>query len=104
VKSATASLSGHQVQAAHLPDENDPALAAEGANDGDEHPGWDDRGSLVDAWLRQLRVSGHLENTTVNEYERVLRKLVLPELGTVRLNELTSLLRGPKFALASTCR
>jgi integrase len=47
-------------------------------------------GSLADAWLRQLRLSGHLENTTVNEYERVLRKLVLPELGTVRLNELTT--------------
>jgi hypothetical protein len=45
---------------------------------------------LVDVWLRKLRVSGHLENTTVNEYERVLRKLVLPELGTVRLNELTT--------------
>lgn len=45
---------------------------------------------LVTAWLKQLRVSGHLENTTVNEYERVLRKLVLPELGAVRLDELTT--------------
>jgi integrase len=47
-------------------------------------------GELVDAWLMQLRVSARLENTTINEYERVLRKLVLPELGTVRLGELTT--------------
>ena len=47
-------------------------------------------GELVVAWLKQMRLSGHLENTTINEYERVLRKLVLPELGTTRLNELTT--------------
>jgi integrase len=47
-------------------------------------------GELVDVWLEQLRLSGHLENTTINEYERVLRNLVLPALGTVRLNELTT--------------
>lgn len=47
-------------------------------------------GELVTAWLKQLRVGGHLENTTINEYERVLRKLVLPEIGNVRLNELTT--------------
>lgn len=47
-------------------------------------------GELVDAWVKQLRVSGHLENTTINEYERVLRKLVLPELGALRLNELST--------------
>jgi hypothetical protein len=34
--------------------------------------------------------SGHLENTTINEYERVLRRLVLPALGTARLNDLTT--------------
>ena len=45
---------------------------------------------LVDAWLRELRKSGHLENTTINEYERVLRRLVLPALGTARLNDLTT--------------
>jgi len=47
-------------------------------------------GELVDVWLRKLRISGRLENTTINEYERVLRKLVLPELGTARLNDLTT--------------
>jgi len=47
-------------------------------------------GELVDAWVKQLRVSGHLENTTIDEYERVLRKLVLPELGALRLNELST--------------
>jgi integrase len=45
---------------------------------------------LADAWLKQLRVSGHLENTTINEYERVLRRLVLPDLGAVRLNGLST--------------
>lgn len=47
-------------------------------------------GELVDVWLKKLRMSGRLENTTINEYERVLRKLVLPKLGTVRLDELTT--------------
>ncbi|MCW2843479.1 MAG: hypothetical protein JWN22_1395 [Nocardioides sp.] len=32
-------------------------------------------GELVDAWLRQLRVSGHLENTTVNEGIVLARKV-----------------------------
>lgn len=45
---------------------------------------------LVGVWLKKLRTSGRLENTTINEYERVLRKLVLPELGAVRLDELTT--------------
>lgn len=55
---------------------------------------------LVDAWLRepslgdqggvQLRNRGQLENSTINEYERVLRRLVLPALGTARLNDLTT--------------
>ena len=47
-------------------------------------------GELVGVWLKSLRMSGRLENTTINEYERVLRKLVLPELGTLRLDELTT--------------
>ena len=47
-------------------------------------------GELVDLWLEKLRARGRLENTTINEYDRVLRKLVVPELGTVRLNELTT--------------
>lgn len=45
---------------------------------------------LVDHWLRELRVEGKLEATTVNEYERVLRKLVVPRLGDLRLDELTT--------------
>jgi hypothetical protein len=37
---------------------------------------------LVGHWLTHLRAEGRLEDTTINEYERVLRKLVVPELGT----------------------
>jgi hypothetical protein len=45
---------------------------------------------LVDNWLHELRACGRLENTTINEYERVLRKLVVPTLGGLRLGELTT--------------
>ena len=45
---------------------------------------------LVDLWLQQLRAEGRLENTTINEYERVLRRLVVPELGNLGLHELTT--------------
>ena len=45
---------------------------------------------LVDHWLRQLRVDGRLERTTITEYERVLRTLVVPELGHKRIDELTT--------------
>jgi integrase len=45
---------------------------------------------LVDHWLQQLRVDGRLEGTTINEYERVLRTLVVPRLGGMRLHELTT--------------
>lgn len=45
---------------------------------------------LVDHWLQQLRVDGRLERTTINEYERVLRTLVVPELGHKRIDELTT--------------
>jgi integrase len=44
---------------------------------------------LVDLWLEQVRVDGRLESTTINEYERVLRTLVVPRLGGMRLHELT---------------
>lgn len=47
-------------------------------------------GELVDVWLRNLRISGRLENTTINEYERVLRTLVVPKLGSAHLSELTT--------------
>jgi hypothetical protein len=45
---------------------------------------------LVGFWLEQLRAEGRLDRTTVNEYERVLRKLVLPRFGSVSLRELTT--------------
>jgi integrase len=45
---------------------------------------------LVDHWLHQLRADGRLERTTINEYERILRALVLPRLGGLRLGELTT--------------
>lgn len=45
---------------------------------------------MVAAWLDGLRARGHLEAKTIYEYARVLQRLVVPELGTVRLNELTT--------------
>lgn len=45
---------------------------------------------LVDIWLDQLRTEGRLENTTINEYERVLRKLVVPALGDAEMAKLTT--------------
>jgi integrase len=46
--------------------------------------------ALADDWLQQLRVEERLDRTTINEYERVLRKLVVPRLGGVSLHELTT--------------
>ncbi len=46
--------------------------------------------ALVDFWLQKLRADGRLENTTIDEYERVLRKLVVPELGSLHLYDLTT--------------
>jgi len=45
---------------------------------------------LVDEWLQRLRAEGRLEGTTINEYERVLRILVVPEFGDTSLHELTT--------------
>ena len=45
---------------------------------------------LVGIWLGRLRAEGRLEGTTINEYERVLRKLVVPALGHVPVSELTT--------------
>jgi integrase len=45
--------------------------------------------TLVDLWLRQLRTEERLEGSTIDEYERVLRKLVVPRIGGARLSELT---------------
>ena len=47
-------------------------------------------GKLAKLWLQYLRDEGRIENTTINEYERVLTKVVIPELGGVRLRELTT--------------
>lgn len=44
----------------------------------------------VEFWLRKLRAEARLDSTTINEYERVLRKLLVPALGEVGLNELTT--------------
>lgn len=46
--------------------------------------------TLVDFWLEQLRAEERLDGTTINEYERVLRNLVIPSLGAVRISELTT--------------
>jgi integrase len=46
--------------------------------------------TLADLWLRQLRAEARLDGTTINEYQRVLRDLVLPRLGRVRIGELTT--------------
>ncbi|MFZ2014153.1 MAG: tyrosine-type recombinase/integrase [Nocardioides sp.] len=45
---------------------------------------------LVDYWLELLRTDARLELTTINEYERVLRKLVVPTLGPLTMQELRS--------------
>jgi integrase len=46
--------------------------------------------TLVDFWLEELRAKAGLDNTTINEYERVLRKLVVPALGAIRVSDLTT--------------
>lgn len=46
---------------------------------------------LAELWLCQLRAENRLENTTINEYERVLSKLLIPQLGALRLHELTTI-------------
>jgi integrase len=46
--------------------------------------------ALVDPWLQQLRAKGQLDGTTINEYERVLRHLVVPSLGSERIGDLTT--------------
>jgi integrase len=45
---------------------------------------------LAVLWLKYLRDEDRIESTTINEYERVLTKVVIPELGGVRLRELTT--------------
>jgi integrase len=45
---------------------------------------------MVTQWLGRLRREQRLENTTINEYERVLRRLVVPALGSTPLAQLTT--------------
>lgn len=45
---------------------------------------------MVTQWLQRLRDEQRLENTTINEYERVLSRLVVPALGKVPLAQLTT--------------
>lgn len=45
---------------------------------------------LAERWLSQLRAESRLEITTINEYERVLNKLIIPPLGALRLRKLTT--------------
>jgi integrase len=47
--------------------------------------------TLVDFWLEQLRAGQRLDGTTINEYERVLHKLVIPAIGAVSLCDLTTI-------------
>jgi integrase len=44
---------------------------------------------LADVWLNFLRAEGRIEATTISEYERVVRRVILPSLGALRLRELS---------------
>jgi len=46
--------------------------------------------ALAALWLKYLRDEDRIESTTINEYERVLTKVVIPELGGLRLREVTT--------------
>lgn len=45
---------------------------------------------LTGLWLHHLRVEGRVERTTINEYERVLRQLVIPGVGASTISDLTT--------------
>lgn len=45
---------------------------------------------LVGIWLDRVRAEARIESTTINEYERVLRKPVVPSLGDVPVAKLTT--------------
>lgn len=45
---------------------------------------------LVDFWVEQLRAEQRLDRTTIDEYERVLRNLVVPRLGALRISEVVT--------------
>jgi hypothetical protein len=42
---------------------------------------------LVGVWLEQLRAEQRLDRTTIDEYERVLNKFVIPSLGTTIISD-----------------
>jgi integrase len=46
--------------------------------------------TLAALWLTFLRDEGRIEATTINEYARVLDNVVIPELGGLRLREVTT--------------
>ncbi len=45
---------------------------------------------LVGFWLNQLRGEQRLDRTTIDEYERVLNRLVVPSFGTTIISDLTT--------------
>lgn len=45
---------------------------------------------LAKTWIQHLRDEGRLESTTINEYQRVLDNVIVPELGGLKLSEVTT--------------
>jgi hypothetical protein len=45
---------------------------------------------LVGSWVEQLRAEQRLARTTIDEYERVLRNLVIPKLGALSISEVVT--------------
>ncbi len=45
---------------------------------------------LADLWITGLETEGRIEQSTINEYRRVLDHLVLPSMGGLRLREATT--------------
>ncbi|MBC9735447.1 tyrosine-type recombinase/integrase [Nocardioides marmotae] len=45
---------------------------------------------LTQEWVSFLRSEGRIEQSTVNEYQRVLDNVILPKLGSLRLRELST--------------
>src|SRR3954468_10750437 len=45
---------------------------------------------LANLWITVLEAEGRIEQTTINEYRRVLNDLVLPSVGGLKLREATT--------------
>ncbi len=45
---------------------------------------------LVGFWVEQLRAEQRLDRTTIDEYERVLRNLVIPKIGALSISEVAT--------------